>query len=124
VCVEDGDVVTSLPEASTVGSLWVDPTENPIPNLPPPDAAEVQINTEPGRLDRRGRKIGRVDEHLAGNAADIEACATECAHFDQGNAQLVEPVVDDGVSGSGADDAEVKVPHLAIVPARCSVTVR
>ena len=122
--VENGDIVASLPVAPTVCGHGINPTEDPIPNLPPTDAAEIQINPEPGRLHCRGSKIGRVDEHLAGNAANIEAGPAERAHFDQGHAQMVKPVVDDGVSGSGADDAEVKVPHPAIVPARSSVTVR
>jgi hypothetical protein len=30
---------------------------------------------------------------------------------------VVEPLVDDRISGAGADDAEVKVPHSDIVPA-------
>ena len=58
-----------------------------------------------------------MDEHLAGNAANVEAGTAERAHFDQSHVQMVEPVIDDGVSGAGADDAEVKVPHTAIVPA-------
>ena len=124
VRVENGDIVASLPVAPAVRGHGINSTEDPIPNLPPTDAAEIQINPEPGCLHSRGSKIGRVDEHLAGNAADIEAGPTERPHFDQCHAQLVKPVVDDGVSGSGADDAEVKVPHPAIVPAHHSVTVR
>ena len=91
------------------------------------DAVEVQINPEPGRFHYRGCQIGRMDEHLAGNTANVEARPAERAHFDQSHAEMVKPRVDDGVSGAGADDAEVKVPHLAIVPAGsqryCSVVL-
>jgi hypothetical protein len=63
-----------------------------------------------------------MDEHLAGDAANVEARPAERTHFDQSHAQLVKSVIDDGVSGAGADDAEVKVTHPAIVPARPQVS--
>ena len=66
-----------------------------------------------------------MDEHLARNAANVEARPAERAHLDQCHGEVVEPVVDDRVSRSGADDAEIEMTHPAIVPARArSVTAR
>ena len=59
-----------------------------------------------------------MDEHLARNAANVEAGAAKGAHLDQRDTEMVEPVVDDRVAGACADDAEVKVTHPAIVPAQ------
>ncbi len=39
-----------------------------------------------------------MDEHLARNAADVEAGAAEGAHLDQRDTEVVEPVVDDRVA--------------------------
>jgi hypothetical protein len=65
---------------------------------------------------RRG-KVSRMDEHLARNAANIEAGPAKSSHLDQRNAEMVEPFVDDRVPGPGPDDAQIKVRHAAIVPA-------
>jgi hypothetical protein len=58
---------------------------------------EVQINAEPGRLERRGGEVGRMDKHLARNATNVEARPLEGAHLDQGDSELVEPLVNDRV---------------------------
>ena len=58
-----------------------------------------------------------MDEHLAGNAADVEASPAKGSHLDERNTEVVEPLVDDRISGTGTDDAEVEVPHSDIVPA-------
>ena len=81
--VEDRDIIASLPMPSTLSGHGINPVEDPIPNLEPMDALEIQIHPEPGRLHCRGCQIGRMNEHLAGNAANVEARPAERAHFDQ-----------------------------------------
>jgi hypothetical protein len=126
--IENRDILASLTVAPPVSSHRINPTEDSIPDLPPPDAAEVQINPKPGRLDCRSRKVGGVDQHLARNTANVEARPAERAHLHQCHSEVVEPIVDDRVSRSGTDDAEIEMTHPAIVPAHavqryCSVAL-
>ena len=117
--VENGDIVASLRDrpvpSAAMGSIRPKIRSRISRHR---TSRKIQIDPEPCCLNRRAGKIGRVNEHLAGNAANIEAGPAEGSHLDQRNAEVVEPVVDDRISGSGADDAEVKVPHPAIVPAQ------
>src|SRR6187401_681103 len=80
--IEDGDIVALLPKGAAVGRFGINSTEDSFLNLTPSDALKIQINPEPGGLSRRGGKIGRIDEHLAGNAANVEAGPTKGAHLD------------------------------------------
>jgi hypothetical protein len=115
--IEDSDIVALLPVGPAVGGLGIDPAEDAFLDLPPPDPLKVEINPEPGGLNRRSGEICRIDEHLARNAANVEAGSTESTHLDNRDIEVVKPVVDDRVSGPGADNAKVEVPHAAIVPA-------
>jgi len=109
--------VALLPVGPPVGRFGINPAEDAFLNLAPSNSLQVQINPEPVGLNRRGGKIGRVDEHLAGNTANIEAGPTKGAHLDQRDTEVIESLIDDRVPGPGANNAKVEVLHAAIVPA-------
>jgi hypothetical protein len=66
---------------------------------------EIEIDPEPGRLNRRCGKIGGIDEHFAGNASNVQAGSPEGSHLDDRDGQVVKSLVDDRVSRSGANNA-------------------
>src|SRR6185369_5552281 len=62
-------------------------------------------------------EIGGVGEHLRGDAPHVQAGATEpLLAVDEGHLPVVEPCVDDRIATTGADDAQVEMPHAPIVP--------
>ena len=115
--IEDGDIVALLAVSPAVGRLGIDPAEDAFLDIPPSNALKIQINSKPVGLNRRCGKIGEIDQHLAGNATDVEARPAESAHLDDCDIEMVKPFIDDRVTGPGADNAKVKMPHVAIVPA-------
>ena len=60
-------------------------------------------------LDLAGllRDSRRVDVHLGGDAANVQAGAAEDTAIDEGDLLVVPFGADEGVAGSGADDDEV-----------------
>src|SRR3954451_4608819 len=115
--IEDGDIVALLTVSPAVRSLGVDPAEDAFLDVPPSDALKIQLNPKPVGLNRRCGEIGQINQHLAGNATNVEAGPAESAHLDDCDVEMVKPLIDDRVTGSGADNAKVKMPHVAIVPA-------
>ena len=115
---EQGDRRIVLPELLTRCRLRVDPPEDAIPDVRPPSAAQLKINTEPRSVRRNSSKISREDQHLGRYATDIEADATESATFHHGNLKIPKPPAGDGVRRSAADDAQIKMLHVLIVPGR------
>jgi hypothetical protein len=57
-----------------------------------------------------------VHEHLRGDAPDVQARAAEGALLDDRDVPTGEPLVRDGVAGTGADDDQVEVPHVVLQP--------
>ena len=55
--------------------------------------------------------VGGVDEHLGGDAADVQAGAAEGAALDDRHLLVLEVRRDEGVAGAGPDDREVEVRH-------------
>jgi hypothetical protein len=62
-------------------------------------------------------KISRVDQHLARDATNVEADASKRAAFHHGNLQIRQPPTGDGVRRSAANNAQIKMLHVLIVPA-------
>ena len=114
---EHGDVLALLPVAPAARGVGVDPAEDPVPDVGPADAGQLQVDAQRGRLLRRPGQTGRVDVHLARDATDVEAGAAEGARLDDRHRLVGEPVVDDRVAGAGTDDAEIEVAHGPMVPA-------
>ena len=99
----------------------VDPAEDAVTDLTPPDPVEGEVDPERRRVLGRAGQVGRVDVHLGGDAADVEAGAAERPALDQRDAPVVEPLIGDRVGRSAADDAQVDVSglrHAPMVPAR------
>ena len=69
----------------------------------------VYVRVDAQVLDLAGllRDSRRVDVHLGGDAANVQAGAAEDAAVDEGDLLVVPFGADEGVAGSGADDDEV-----------------
>ena len=123
VLTEQADVPTLRPVALARRRDRVDPAEDAVPDLAPPDPVEGEVHPERAGVLGRAGQVGRMDVHLGRDAADVEAGATEGAALDQRDAPVVEAFVGDGVGRSAADDAQVDVSglrHAPMVPGRFS----
>ncbi len=122
VLAEQVDVGALGAVALAVGGDRVDPTEDAVTDVRPAHAVEGEVHPQRGGVLRGAGQIGRVDVHLGGDAADVEAGAAErVPALDQGDAPVVEALIGDGVGRTTADQAEVDVSglrHGPIVPAR------
>ena len=60
--------------------------------------------------------LGGHHEHLGGNATPVQTGATEDrAFFDQGDVQVGETLIDDGVARTGSDHGNVEMLHAPIL---------
>ncbi len=73
----------------------------------PIDVVDGHRHTERRTGAGPGREVGRVDEHLRRDAADVDARAAELAVLDDGDVEVVELGSGDRVPRSGADDDEI-----------------
>src|SRR5699024_6940509 len=71
------------------GGDRVDPSEDAVADVAPAHALETRVDPVPGGLADGGGDLGRVDEHLRGNAAHVEAGTAEGARLDDRDLQIV-----------------------------------
>jgi hypothetical protein len=89
----------------------VDPPEDPVPDRPPVGWTRPGPDAECRPVLGVPLEVGRVDEHLRGDAPDVETGAAEAALLEDRDPSAGEAVVHDRVAGTGADDGEVVVGH-------------
>ena len=81
--------------------------EDTVANLRPVHGIYVCIDAQVLDLAGLLRDGRRVDVHLGGDAANVQAGAAEDTAVDEGDLLVVPFGADEGVAGSGADDDEV-----------------
>src|SRR5690606_7933801 len=117
----EGDVRVLLgPVAAAALGDGVDPAEDAVPDVRPPDLLQLQVDPQPGAGGGSAGDVGGVHEHLRRYAADVQAgAAVGVGRADplvnDCHAPVGEPVVEDRVPGTGADDDQVEVPHWSIL---------
>jgi hypothetical protein len=117
VSLEEGDVAVRQPPLAPAGRDRVDAAEDAVADLGPAGSMEGGVHAQPRPVPGRLGEVGGVDEHLGGDAADVEAGAAEGALLEEGDAPVGEALVHDRVPRAGADDREVEVrAHRVIVP--------
>ena len=112
VLIIDGDIwglVTAAVVLAALGDLVNAVVEDALHDGAPLHVVDLGINAEALAFAGGEGDIGGVDVHLGGDAADVQAGATETALFDDGNLLIVKVAVSNGVAGTGADDDEVEV---------------
>ena len=112
--VVDGDVVGLVAVGLAVVGDGVDAAEDPVPDRRPVGADLTDVDTEASGLPRLLHPVGGQDEHLGGDAPDVEAGAAEPALLDQADVEVVEARGDHGVARPRADDDEVVVAVLHV----------
>ena len=111
VALEHGDVGAFGADSiatSAVGNR-IDPPEDAIPNSGPIGAVKAGGDAVAARRRDGVCDVGRVHEHLGGDAPHVQAGAAEDAPFDDRNRPVVEFRAGDGVSRAGSDDDQVEV---------------
>ena len=112
VLVVDGDIrglVAATVVLAALGDLVDAVVEDALHNGVPLHVVDLGVNAEALAFAGGEGDIGCVDVHLGGDAADIQAGATEAALFNDGNLLIVKIAVGNGVAGTGANDDEVVV---------------
>jgi hypothetical protein len=95
----------------------VESGEDAVADVAPADLVDACVDAVGGGPGDRLGEVGRVGEHLARNAADIETGTAERTVLDDRHIQVREGLVDDVVAGAGADDDQVVMAHPARVGA-------
>ena len=95
------------PIAAALGNTVDAGGEDTVADLGPVHGIHVRVNAKVLNLASLLGDGGRVDVHLGGNTAHVQAGATEDAAVDEGDLLVVPFGADEGVAGSGADDDEV-----------------
>jgi hypothetical protein len=93
----------------------VDAAEDAVADVAPAHLVQRRVDAEPARVPDVLGDVGRVDVHLRGHAADVDAGATEDAVLDHGDVEIGEAVVDDRVARAAPDDQEIVMPHAPTV---------
>src|SRR5699024_4547934 len=125
VTLEHGDVraVLTAVVAPALGDR-IDPAEHPRDDLRPADPAETGVHPELRAAPGPDHQIGRIDEHLRRDAADVQAGAAEHALLDQRDRQPVIAFVEKGVAGSGTDHGDVEMLHRRASPSSTGASCR
>ncbi len=117
VVLEDGDVAEALAVVFAALGDGIDPAEHPIPDGRPIGAVALGVHTQLGPLPfGEFSDLGRVHEHLRGDASDVETGPSEEAALHDGDVQVVVFGPDDRVSRAGTDDDEVEGLHSGRLP--------
>ena len=94
------------------GGDRVDPAEDPVPDVREADLLEGRVHSEPGPLAHGPGHLGDVDEHLRGDAPDVETgTAEDLTPLDDGEAPVGQVLGEEAVAGSATDDGDVDVDH-------------
>ena len=121
---EDGRVLAMGPVVLAAARDGVDPAEDAVADVLPAHAVRVASMPKPGAGGDGVGDVGGVDEHLGGDAADVQAGAAEGAALDDRDLLVLEVRRDEGVAGAGPDDREVEVRHAVQPRASSSSTPR
>ena len=121
----DGRVLAMGPVVLAAARDGVDPAEDAVADVLPAHPVQGGVDAEAGAGGDGVGDVGGVDEHLGGDAADVQAGAAEGAALDDRDLLVLEVRRDEGVAGAGPDDREVEVRHavqprasLPLAPAR------
>ncbi|MFE4632889.1 hypothetical protein ACFRJ1_05860 [Streptomyces sp. NPDC056773] len=113
-----GDEVRLPASPATLLPVGVQAPEHPVPQVPPAHGEQLCVHVVgPGPVDRTGH-VGGVGEHLARDAARVQAGSAEPPLLDDGHVEAGEGIVDDGVAGTRTDDDEIVLAHRARLRAR------
>ena len=89
----------------------VDPAEHAVADVGPAHLVDGRVDPQMAGPAHGAGEVGGVHEHLGGDAADVEAGATERPVLDERHVEVLEPRVEERVARAGADDDQVVVPH-------------
>lgn len=90
----------------------VDPPEHPVADGPPLHGFHRRADAEPCGLPRLHHRVGGDDQHLAGDAAPVEARPAEPSWVDGRGAQMGEFVAEQHVAAAHSQNHEVVVLHV------------
>ena len=93
-----GDGVLAAPVVLARVGDGVDPAEHAVPDRGPVDRRRGEVHSESGGIGGVEDPVGRHDEHLGGDAPDVQAGAPEGASLDDGRVEPVEFWPQDRVS--------------------------
>ncbi len=117
VRVVDIDVGLGPPVVLAADRDRVDAAEDPRDDVVPSDPVDVGVDAVTRCVADGFGDFGRVDEHLGGNASDVEAGATERSLLADRHPLLGVAVVENAVAGTGSDDRQVVAFHpIALQP--------
>ena len=111
----DGYVGQSFPVVTARLCDRVDPSEDAVPDGGPVGAVEAGVNAQPLAGGRQLGDLGRVDEHLGGNAAHVQTGPAERAVFHHGDVPIVVFGPDHRISRAGAYYQQVETAHLDLI---------
>ena len=116
---DDGRVLQLVRPVVPSGRLdLVDAGEDPIADRGPVRVQEAGGQAQVAGVCRVLRDRGGVHVHLRGDAARVEAGASEQVRLRDRHTQMGEAVVEDRVAGAGADDQHVEMRHAASLVTR------
>jgi hypothetical protein len=116
--LEQGHRIRVGPAATSSGGEPVGLGEDPVPDGRPVHAAQRGLDPELGCPSYRCRDLGGLDQHLAGDAAPVNAGTGEGARFDQRHRPLGAVLRHHHVARPRTDNDEREVRHLPILRLR------